>query len=252
MVVVVCTGVHLHSPGWLVNCAVASILVFTAICISARRRRRDDGGDGITKPPGRCTTWFAWFGYPFVWSGWIGYPVLVLVALVSADGVRTSLDDVVGRRNEGALAYFGKGNALLVDGEYEEACEQYAEAVALHPRFAEAYGNWGIALGRLGRHAAACRKFAKAATIKPRDARAHTNWGRALCALGRYAEACGKCAKAVQLDPRNAWAYCCWGIALAEMGDVPEAEHKWVKATELDPALKPQIEEMRKQFLEKD
>ena len=104
----------------------------------------------------------------------------------------------------------------------------------------------------LGRHAEACERYAKAVEANPRHANAYADWGGALGDLGRYADACEKCAKAVAISPRIAEAYSNWGIALALMGKRAEAEEKWSKAVELDPALKPQIEEMRKQLLGKE
>ena len=84
------------------------------------------------------------------------------------------------------------------------------------------------------------------------DADAYNKSGIALAKMGKHAEACEKFAKATEIAPRFAWACGNWGIALAELGKRSEAEEKWSKAVELNPALKPQIEEMRKQLLGKE
>ena len=275
MVLVTGTGIRLRSPSWLLDCAVALALLFTVFCMKALRDRHHPGND-LTTPPPRSA----------IRPIWIGHLLLVLVALLAADAVRRCVERIVGRQGGEAQSHFERGNALVDAGNYAEACKQYAKAVEINPRHAEACGNWGNALFALGRHADACEKYAQVVQINPRDALAYHNWGLALGKLGRYAEAClkhakaveikprlaeaydnwgivlgkmgkypealGKFAKAVEINPRFSEAYANWGLALTLMGKRAEAEEKWNKAAELDPALKPQIKEMRKQLLGKE
>jgi len=73
-----------------------------------------------------------------------------------------------------------------------------------------------------------------------------------MCRCSTEADACEKFVKAAELEPGYGKAHYGWGITLAMIGQRAEAEEKWAKAAELDPALKPQIEEMRKQLLGKE
>ena len=66
---------------------------------------------------------------------------------------------------------------------------------------AAAYNNSGIALAKMGKHAEACEKFAKAVEIDPRFATAYFDWGWALVRMGKTAEAIEKFDKAAALDP---------------------------------------------------
>ena len=52
-------------------------------------------------------------------------------------------DENTARELGEAEAYFERGNSLAEACEFDEACEQYAKAVAISPRCAEIYGNWG-------------------------------------------------------------------------------------------------------------
>jgi tetratricopeptide (TPR) repeat protein len=109
-------------------------------------------------------------------------------------------------------------------------------------------GGWGTALEQGGRPAEACEKFAKAVEIDTRHAAAYYNWGIALRDMGRPAEACEKFAKAVQINPQYARAYYNWGYALGLRGKRAEAIEKLDNAAELDPALKPRVEDLRKEL----
>jgi len=184
-----------------------------------------------------------------------------------------------------AEAYVNWGIALAALGKAPEACQKYAKAVDINPRFAEAYTNWGVqleamnktpdacvkyakaveinpqyarayycwgcALATVGKAPEACGKYAKAVEINPRLWEAYSNWGAALAAVGRHEEACEKFAKAVESNPRLAKAYYGWGAALVFLGKAAEAMEKLEKAAELDPALKPKVEELRKELVDK-
>ncbi|MBM4038786.1 MAG: tetratricopeptide repeat protein [Planctomycetes bacterium] len=143
------------------------------------------------------------------------------------------------------------GVALGGVGERANECGKYAKAIEINPQDATPYYNWGVALDEVERPLDACVKYAKAVELDPRDAEAYSNWGGALCAIGKPAEACEKYEKAVQIDPHLAKAYWAWAIALRCTRRHAEAIEKLDKAAELDPALKPKVEELRKELMEK-
>ena len=73
----------------------------------------------------------------------------------------------------------------------------------------------------------------------------------ALVGTGKPAEACEKYARVVEIAPRFADGYHNWGLALAALEKNAEAMEKLDKAAALDPALKPKVEEVRKELLGK-
>ena len=50
-------------------------------------------------------------------------------------------------------------------GRHAEACEKYAKAVKINPRYGTAYPNWGSALGKIGKTAEAIEKLDKAVAL---------------------------------------------------------------------------------------
>ncbi len=105
--------------------------------------------------------------------------------------------------------------------------------------------------GDMGNPANACEECAKAVETNPRDARAYYRWGNALSSMLKYAQACKKYAKAVEIDPDLSAAWFDWGVALSCLEKKAEAIEKLDKAAELDAALKPKVEELRKELLGK-
>jgi len=148
-------------------------------------------------------------------------------------------------------AYNNWGVALGKMGKPAEACEKYAMALKINPQYARACFNWGVALRAMGKAPEACEKFAKAVEINPRLAEAHCGWAAMLHVFGRYAQACEKFATAIEINPQYANAYFNWGLALKALLKNAEAIEKLDKAAELDPALRPKVEELRKELLGK-
>ena len=52
--------------------------------------------------------------------------------------------------NSSSTTYFEKGNDYFKQGDYQEAIEQYDEAILLNPQDASAYYNRGLAYHHLG------------------------------------------------------------------------------------------------------
>ncbi len=78
-----------------------------------------------------------------------------------------------------AWKLYEQGNQLRKQGEWESAGTAYREAIALRPRFPEAFNNLGVVLGTLGDQAAALRCFETALELTPDYADAQINAKRA-------------------------------------------------------------------------
>jgi tetratricopeptide (TPR) repeat protein len=93
------------------------------------------------------------------------------------------------------------GNTLLQQGRYDEAIEQYGEALRLKPGLAEAHVNWGIALRAKGDAEGAVQKYLEALQLDPLLPDAHYSLGIALLETGRRASAEKAFRRALELRP---------------------------------------------------
>ena len=90
---------------------------------------------------------------------------------------------------EEAMTYNNLGNAYGVKGALVQAADAYRKAVALDPKYAEAWMNLGVTAMRAGEPAMAAEGFRQAAVLLPEDEESHFNLGVALEKTGRPEEA---------------------------------------------------------------
>jgi Tfp pilus assembly protein PilF len=88
-----------------------------------------------------------------------------------------------------AGAYYNMGNAVLGNGQYDEAASSYRRALEIQPDYAEVHCVLGIALKELGQFDGAIASFKRALEINPDLVEAHLNLGSLLLSQGRYLEA---------------------------------------------------------------
>ena len=136
--------------------------------------------------------------------------------------------------------------------EHGEAIAQLSKAIRREPSFFPAYHERARCYQAMGQWDRATADYTETIRLDPKNTMSYCNWGLMLSAQGRHAEACDKFAKSVWIDPADVEALLAWGAALSQMGQAAEAEEKWRKAIGLNPALKPQIEEMRKELLRQE
>ncbi len=141
------------------------------------------------------------------------------------------------------------------DALFAQACEQYAQAVAIKPDLHEAFFNCGNALfdqakAKSGTEADALfaqayERYAQAVAIKPDLQKAFNNWGNALSEQAKaksgpeadalFAQAYERYAQAVAIKPDNYEAFYNWGVALfaqASSKDGVEAQRLFEDAYE--------------------
>jgi tetratricopeptide (TPR) repeat protein len=78
-------------------------------------------------------------------------------------------------------AYVSRGSTRMDLFRYEEALEDYGEALRLNPKLAKAHMNKGAAFYEMERHGEALACYEQALVINPRDH--NTEWNLALCLL---------------------------------------------------------------------
>src|ERR1017187_9627831 len=149
-------------------------------------------------------------------------------------------------------AYILQGNMLSDRKDYNEAIKKYQMALALDPKDAMVYDDWGVAIDDQNqghdpeKYQAAIEKFQAAIKLDPKSANAYLNWaividkqnrnqkGEPYRAAKEYPAAIEKFQTSIRLDPRDAVAHKNLGDVYHNGGEYEEADAEYRKATELD------------------
>jgi tetratricopeptide (TPR) repeat protein len=132
-----------------------------------------------------------------------------------------------------AVALQNMGNALLMDGELDQAILHLEAALREVPNFPDAENNLGTALGNKGRYDEAISHF-RLALRTENTAEIHQNLGWALTQAGRAKEAIPEYEVALRIDPDFAAAHAKLGAALCARGRLDEADVHLKRALELE------------------
>ena len=133
-------------------------------------------------------------------------------------------------------AWNNLGLAQIEGGDLAGAERSLREAIRLKPRFSEAWSNLGLVLARRGETAPAVAAYHEALRLRPDNADAHGNLGATLDAQGQGEEALVHLREAVRLRPESAQAHGNLGIYFARRGDVGTAAGQFEEALRLRPA----------------
>lgn len=145
--------------------------------------------------------------------------------------------------------YLARAIAQRALRQYEEAFQDYDEAIRLDPAYAEAYLQRGFAhytaagayylldTAVLDRDElrAAIDDFTQAIRLRPGDDEAYFRRGLAYAGLGQYATAIPDYDEAIRLDPGHANAYYRRGLAYARLGDAEAAIRDLTETLRLSP-----------------
>lgn len=142
------------------------------------------------------------------------------------DTVRKSPNSVVPR-----LEY---GNALLSRDRFDEAIEQYREAIKMEPMLYVIYHHLGLAFAGKNEPYQAIQQLKIALALNPDSPRIHTDLGRTYLRAGFRSEAIQELLIAVKLEPTAAH-HNLLGIAYVQTGEIDKAVEEFRTANFLDP-----------------
>ena len=131
------------------------------------------------------------------------------------------------------FAYLLRGRAFEKDGEVEKAVADYTKAIALNPRFTEAYNNLGMIYGKARIYDQAIEIFSRSISLDPSRATSFNNRGRTYVYLGQYEKALEDLNRAIALDHDFDVAYINRGELYYRTGKMARASEDFRKACDL-------------------
>jgi len=137
--------------------------------------------------------------------------------------------------SENAVAHNNLGNALLNEGQTEDAVNHFRAALRIDPENAGANNNMANALVNLGRVDAAIAHYLKSLRLNPRKAETHNNLAVALHKKEHLEEAILHLREALRLKPDYADAYNNLGAVYRKKGQVQNAAKCYLAAIRLKP-----------------
>ncbi|MCA9706413.1 MAG: tetratricopeptide repeat protein [Myxococcales bacterium] len=139
-----------------------------------------------------------------------------------AEGAIAVFGEII-RRAPSESAYYGRGVARCMHGQYAKAIEDLDRALELQPRFPAAICERGLAYAEQGKLRRALADYTAALTIDVAYATAYTNLGSLLCIGGQWGEAIAQLTLALRLDPADTVARRNRSSARQEHGDLAGA-----------------------------
>jgi CHAT domain-containing protein/Flp pilus assembly protein TadD len=126
-------------------------------------------------------------------------------------------------QSDEAEKWFEQGNALYVEGRYQDAISSYDQALKFKLDSDGAWNNRGSVLANLGRYEEAITSYDNALKFKPDLHKAWFYRGITLHNLGRLEEAITSCDNALKFKPDDHEAWLMRGVALSDLGRKEEA-----------------------------
>ncbi len=158
-----------------------------------------------------------------------------VMELIRHDRDRRDDDSFAHKRKE-AKKYNNLGVTSFHNGAFEMARDQFLQAVALDPNFAESYNNLGLVYTELHEEEKATDAFSKAIELNPDLPAVYNNLGYVFYKQGSYDQAIEMYNQALGRSSDNSSAYTNLGNAYFKQGNREEARRAWEKALEIDPS----------------
>ncbi len=137
-------------------------------------------------------------------------------------------------KNLGFVFYL-RGNAYTQKGAYDQAIQDYGQAIRLNPGHAIAFSNRGVAYARKGNYDRAIQDYDQAIRLNPTNADAFSNRGVAYRRKEDYDRAIQDYDQAIRLNPKHTSAWYNRGNAYRRKGDYDRAIQDYDQAIRLNP-----------------
>lgn len=171
-----------------------------------------------------------------------GPPSLINQACELIDaGDLEAAHELIGRdiaKNGGSkFSYYNRGLAFMMQGQNQQAIDDYTRALDIDCTLRSAFNNRGIVYCRTHQYEIALRDYESALRLNPSDPivlynLAHLHWE-----LGRWAEASAAVTSAIESDPASAAAYHLRTVCESQMHQFAAALADAEKALSLDPCF---------------
>lgn len=130
---------------------------------------------------------------------------------------------------------FDAGTRLYTIARYNQAILSFDRAIALEPKFADAYLMRARAYQQDAKPQLAMQDFTKAIQLNPGDPAGWAGRAALLSDLDNPADAIKDASQAIQLDPKLSSVYNLRGTAYRKNGDLKRSLEDLTRAVELDP-----------------
>jgi tetratricopeptide (TPR) repeat protein len=134
-----------------------------------------------------------------------------------------------------AQDYFNRGLDKLHSGQWQEALDEFSEAIKLRPDIAVGWRYRSYAFADAGNFLRAIADLDEAIRLNPDDVQSYYDRGQHLLRQRQYELALADCNKAIELEPARADVIALRGRVHAARGASEHAMADFGKAIELDP-----------------
>ncbi len=134
-----------------------------------------------------------------------------------------------------AEAYYGRGKAKFLQGQYEAAITDIDAVLQIKPDFAYAYHARGSSNFKLGQFESAISDFDSALRIKPDFAKTYVARALVKMLLGQYENAITDCNSALQINPDFEDAYKARGFIRYNLGKYESAISDYNSGLQINP-----------------
>jgi Tfp pilus assembly protein PilF/S1-C subfamily serine protease len=143
----------------------------------------------------------------------LGIPIERFLTIAKTLGVPLEIAPTVARAVGGGEDALAAGLQKERQNDYRGALIEYDRAIALDPRYADAYVGRGFAKSKLGENSSAIGDFSTAIALNPKSARAYQNRGTMYLEFKDWEYAIRDFDRAIDIDTNYAEAYIGRGVA---------------------------------------
>ncbi|MBV6626071.1 MAG: tetratricopeptide repeat protein [Rivularia sp. (in: Bacteria)] len=159
----------------------------------------------------------------------------LMAVLLTGMGATASIFIINSINSANAGDLYKKANTFYELQRYEDALDNYKQAIEIKPEYAQAWNGQAKALYELNSHQEALSAYDKAIEIEPNYQESWRGRGFVLNKLKRYQEAIYSFDKALKLKPESPKVLNARGKALSNLKRYDEAIQSYDKAVEIQP-----------------